>query len=267
MEKMIVRGTVLIAIVVVVTLVAGGALVLYARSRDSTTPLPLASVIARYESEVGQPGSARGPQPGVYLYDTSGGERVSALGGSSHSYPHVTTITIGRTPCGYTTRWDALKERWDEQRICTLDDGDALQSVAAFHQFFGRADRRDFQCTPASLARPRVIGPGARWSAACSAEGAEFRSTTTFIGIEHVAVGGTSVEAARYRAEITNTGSARGGGTHDVWLDPDTGLIVRRVVEIATTADSVIGDVDYREQYTMTLQSLTPRTDNEQVRE
>ena len=64
--------------------------------------------------------------PGVYRYRTTGEESVDVLGGATHHYPDETTITV--TPDGVVSpRWDALKERRDEWRLCDRPDGIELQ--------------------------------------------------------------------------------------------------------------------------------------------
>lgn len=47
--------------------------------------------------------------PGVYTYDTTGGEQIDALGGAKHSYPASTTITIWDDGCGQRMRWAPLE--------------------------------------------------------------------------------------------------------------------------------------------------------------
>ncbi|HEX7096593.1 MAG TPA: hypothetical protein VF183_11965, partial [Acidimicrobiales bacterium] len=95
--------------VVVTALVAW----LWLRS-DSADPVDVADVVERYRASTTNaptPIVDASVTPGVYVYRTSGSERVDALGGSTHDYPEQTTITVTHDePCA-RLRWDALSQR------------------------------------------------------------------------------------------------------------------------------------------------------------
>lgn len=46
------------------------------------------------------------PEPGVYLYESSGFDSVDALTGARHDYPAQTTVTITTEGCGVRVRWE-----------------------------------------------------------------------------------------------------------------------------------------------------------------
>ncbi|MFQ5558043.1 MAG: hypothetical protein ACE5GB_11120, partial [Acidimicrobiales bacterium] len=88
------------------------------------------------------------PPSGVYVYRTTGGEEVDALGGTRHDYPAETTITVRSGGCGAVHRWHALEERFEEWEVCRRDGTLVMPWFTAFHQFFGTDDRQEFTCDP-----------------------------------------------------------------------------------------------------------------------
>jgi hypothetical protein len=242
---------------------AGVAGLVFIRSRDSTTPIALSDAIARFDASERRHGGATPahvPAPGVYVYETSGSERIDALGGTAHTYPAQTTITVTHSECGFNARWDALEERWDEQRVCAGAEGWTMATTASYHEFYGNGQRNDFTCSPDSAFLPAAAGRGATWSASCTADGQAFVSTAHAMQRERMEIAGRVVETLHFRTEVRNSGSTRGGATYDVWIMPETGLIARREVRLKVDTDSIVGDVAYEEAYTIQLTSLTPVT-------
>lgn len=199
------------------------------------------------------------PEPGVYLYATEGEEQVDVLGGTTHTYPAQTTITVTATGCGVASRWDALAERWDERRTCLDERGEVMHSLASYHEFFGQPDRRDYECEGVVVHPPRAA-LGQTWEARCSDATSTIRISSTFIDIQTLTVGGTQVEALHGRGTSTVSGSVRGTQSEEMWLDARTGLALRRVSTVDTEADSPLGAAHYHEEYEITLTSLTPRS-------
>jgi hypothetical protein len=286
-----VRARRLFAAAAAVVLVGGVVGVIVVRSRDSTTPVSVDDAVRPSDDtttttstaaadappvagDSGAPGADGGsadgspstvpdggavgvrPSPGVYVYATSGSERVDALGGAQHTYPDRTTITYALTDCGVSARWDALEERWDEQHSCVTLDGEWLQTQAQHHEFSGRPDQRDYTCD--GLLRPVETDVGAMWSAECSDADSHIAITSQLVGVETVTVDSTDVESLHLHADGTVTGSVRGTSSYDVWVDRSSGLLLRRVVTIDTDADSPSGTTHYHEDYRIDLSSLTP---------
>jgi hypothetical protein len=54
------------------------------------------------------------------------------------------------------------------------------------------------------------------------------------------------------------TGGSTGSSQVDLWVLPDTVIVVKTVVERHTTTPSRVGDVHYDEIYTLVLASLEP---------
>lgn len=109
-----------------------------------------------------------GPTAGVYVYATRGYEETSALGGARHQYPAQSTVTVQRSACGWTERWQPLQERWDQWTLCEAPAGEYGSHFTTFHQFFQRSQQQDFDCPPSTLFLPSDPQPGQRWHATCS---------------------------------------------------------------------------------------------------
>lgn len=233
---------------VFVAVIAIGVMVMF---RDSATP------VTRAEATFGlgslESGTGEGDQ-GLYVYETTGRETASALGGSTHNYPAETFLSIRSDGCGTTYRWQSLEERWDEITIC--DDG-SIDRFTSYHEWFGVQDLSVYVCDEEAHFLP--VGDETSWAFSCVNEGV----TTQFwvfevIGLEVVDVGGEEVEALHIVASETVIGDTVGGGVHHRWVLTDPLLLVKESVEIANTTDSPVGDVDYTEQYDLILTSLTP---------
>jgi hypothetical protein len=194
------------------------------------------------------------PAAGVYTYATTGGDSIDALGGATHTYPATTTMTVTAAGCGVRQLWVAAEERSDEHVTCAVPGGVRLEAFTAFHRFFGQDEVERHTCT----GDPRPVGaaPGTTWTAHCRLGDAPTTWTGRVLGAAAIPVGGREIPTERVVVTIDD-------GTGDVqrtetWYRRGTDLVVRRVVDNATTNPSVVGDVHYREHYEITLTSLTP---------
>ena len=204
------------------------------------------------------PAAPAEPEQGVYVQSTSGGEETDALGGAEHDYPAETAFTVSANDCGLTFRWQPLEERWDEWELCRTPAGFEARRFSTFHSFFGRSQQQDFACTGAVLV-PSDRAVGRAWSWSCSNDGGSASSQSTIVAVEPVDVGGSVVDAVHVRFANTFEGANSGSGTIDWWLHPTTGLPVRMAAELDTDSDSPFGRVAYRERFTSTVTSLSPR--------
>jgi hypothetical protein len=237
------------------------AAVLYVRSRDSATVVPVGEAVDEFrETSDSVVATSELPPPGVYVYDTSGDERVDALGGISHAYPTETTITFTHTECGYQARWDALRERWDELNVCVTPDGEAIESASQYHEFFGVANEQGFSCDATRLVLVDPPVAGTTHTSPCSGGSSTNDLTVTIVGIEPIEVGGATIEAVRIHVSSALAGEVRGTSELDYWAHPDNALILKRVSRVVTDANSALGTTHYEEDYSITLRSLVPRT-------
>ncbi len=183
------------------------------------------------------------PQPlsaGEYVYTTRGFEEVDALGGARHTYPAETGIRVEQVDGGRCRRlaWRPLRDRVTTWLLC----GERLAEIHEVHDFFGNRDERTYRCEPGSSLRHG-------WS--CSYGGATEIASGGVIG--HARIAAARVDHVRLKRRIS--GSVEGQGTREFWLRRGDGFPVR----IASTTDdlspSPIGDVRYREHYTLELKT------------
>lgn len=227
--------------------------------RDTAEPASIDDALAAYRAQA-ESGPTAIP-PGVYVYSTKGSESVDALGGTTHEYPTISTITVTPTGCGTALRWDVLRGRSTTWTQCTAaDGGEALARIDETHRFFGRTERTDYTCA-GTTARPATAEPGATWEVSCrTAKGIVERGTGTVVSHEHLPVGTSSVPVTRLRFDTSFSGTTRGSTTREMWVERETGLPVRVVLRSTTVNPSLLGDVTYREGVQLDLASLTPRT-------
>jgi hypothetical protein len=258
-------------------LVAVGGLVAWRALRDTATEVDVESVVESFRAATSAPTTPTKatsatpvapttappalPAPGVYVYATTGGEEVDALGGTSHHYPAETTITVRPAGCGVALLWIALEERSEEWELCAGEDG-ALYTTwyKAYHRFFGQEDRRRYDC-PEGAAILRPATAGTRWQATCTSGELTEVTRTEVVGREPLVVGARAVDSVHLALDVELHGDDGTTGTAeaDLWLHAQTGLPLRRVERVSTTSPQVVGDVHYEERYELVLTSLDPR--------
>jgi len=189
--------------------------------------------------------------PGVYRYDTTGFEEVDAMAGARHEYPPETYLTIGAGPCGPMARWDALAERWVEWDHCGADF--AITGTRGYHEWFGVPDLEHESCP-----EPLPLVPAAAVTVACVTGDTTETYTVTPLGSADLVVEGEAIATDHVRITSVLTGDTTGESVVEVWVLPDTVLVVKTTVERHTTSPSRIGDVHYDEVYSLVLVSVTP---------
>ncbi len=215
-------------------------------------------VQARVTTRASDPGLRPRPAEGVYVYATTGGDEVDVLGGSRHTYPDETTITVSHTGCGVVERWDALEERWDERESCRTSGGEILKRMTSIHEFFGRSDQRTLHCT--GYTYPAGFEPGASWKTSCASENVKAETTLTAVGWEDVDIGGTRVRTMHVNAKTRVTGEQNGTSERDVWGSRDDGIVVRERTTLTSFSNQpVLGRTRYHESYEIRLTSVEPR--------
>ena len=221
------------------------------------------SIGAPTTEDAGEPASAAlaangRPEQGVYSYETSGGGSTDALGGARQNYPPQTPVTVTHTACGYTLRWQPLRERWDEWEFCGDSEQLTTTRITTYIEIYGQSRRDDYACDAAATS-PSGDGSGTQRSWTCRSTDAELATTYSVIGAENVSTKGGDVPTMHVRFRVIASGSVRGEQTLDWWIQPATGLPVRmqRVAEMSQS--SPVGDVHYHEEFTSTCESLSPQ--------
>jgi hypothetical protein len=208
----------------------------------------------------GEVGVERGPTPtpGVYVYDTVGSERVSALGGAQHDYPQQTTMTVTETACGVDVRWAPLEQRFEHWTMCLPGTANEMVRFTTHHEFFGKTEERTFECHDTYI-RPPSDTPGTEVKGGCK-NGSDTAVTDTVVsGPETLLVQGVPVDTVRMHFDHQLSGSSNGYERGDVWVRVSDGLLVRFVSTIDADANSVIGPTHFHEVINLNLAELAPR--------
>jgi hypothetical protein len=206
------------------------------------------------------PAAPEDSQPvGVYSYATRGFERLSAVVASRHDYPARSTVTVARTGCGVSERWEPRPERSSEWRFCLDAKRWRLDALLDYHEFFGQAVRQEFACDGPFVPRAPTLPIGFRWTDRCRGAGSRVTVRYEAIREQSIPVGGKPARTVLVRANAVLRGRIDGANRIDSWLSRDNGLLVRRVVRSDTAVDSPFGKIRDRERYALTLRSLTPR--------
>jgi len=232
------RWIVLGVVVFALALLAAGTFFAF---RDSATPVDAQELID----------SGRGA---VYVYDTAGFEEVSALGGGRHDYPPDTFLTVAAADCGVSMRWQALEERWEDHRFC---DGMVTPiTYEVYNEWFGRVELGQFTCSE-PVPEPD-LSPGATWEFECISPDTTEQVRYLVEGTETLEVGGETVDTVHLRIVSEAQGKTLGTMQIDEWRMPDSWLPVRVIKVDDSVTESLIGDVTYHEEFTLTLRSLQP---------
>ena len=229
--------------------------------RESTAPVDVDRAVSDFRSDsptFERPLSAL-PQPGVYIYATSGRESVDALDGRHHDYPAETTITVRHEGCGAEFAWRPLAERFDDTLLCPEPSGVELPRYRSHHEFFGIDDDREFVCEPGSWWYPASTEPGTTWTVRCAADDVNVFRTGTVTGLSEVDIAGETVEVLTFELHDEISGASVGTNERVVKVLPGSALIVELAASVDVRSGSPIGDVHYLELYRLRLTSLTPR--------
>lgn len=229
-------------------------------------------VVERYRRNPGAGDGSGGflrPEPGVYRYRASGTEKLSVASTEQQWGPTMPATVTHRSNGCWSLRVEYSTNHWQEQRYCP--DASTLLDVGGkvFQKFdfgaFSVTDTSVFTCDPPSEVIRVGAAPGDGWAASCTGRSTDrdtevtSAGTNTFVGVEDVDVGGTTVRAFHYRLQRTLSGDQTGTeDTHD-WYASTTGLLVRSTRNTRVASPSPLGDVIYTEQGEFRLTSLTPR--------
>lgn len=199
------------------------------------------------------------PEAGVYRYATTGIETIDSLGGTEHAYPAETTLTVTPDGCGVLLRWDLLKERYEEFRLCVTAEGIELQPTsAAYHEFFGVGQRQEIGCDREVLVVPTDRTPREVVPLACTIDDQLWLPEWEVVGREVLTVAGRSLDTTHVRMRIADEDQYWERTVVEWWLY-DNGLPVRMTTAKESKSPSdLVGDVIYTEQYTADLVSLEP---------
>lgn len=194
------------------------------------------------------------PLPGVYVYETRGGEEIDRPS-ARHDYPSETHVSVRYAGCGVVTRWQPVEDRWDETETCPAAEP-ALRRTATHRAFFGQQQEQDLVCASGALAWSPT--PERSWTNRCAAADVSFTMRARSVGRETRTVDGQAVDTVRvlWRGEMR--GRSEGTWVSDRWVDVRTGLLVKAVTQVDVTSSTAVGRVRYQEHVELELVSLRP---------
>jgi hypothetical protein len=247
----------------------------YLFARGTTTELSVGSVVQRYQQSQASVSDGRAdarstsapnsvvqapqavlPAPGVYVYSTTGRDSVDALTGDHHDYPATTTITVTPSTCGVQERWDVVVERWVEWTRCVRGDGVVGVRKTNYDRFFGTGQTDAYQCH--GDARPLQAPAATTWTLVCDESNGDVETYRgTVVGVQDLRIGEASVAALHVRI-VLDDGDRRDSQVMESWFRLGTDLLLKETAHNATVNSSPIGNVNYREDYTIQLTSLEP---------
>ena len=195
------------------------------------------------------------PRPGVYRYQTTGGERVSFLD-YSRAYTTVTHRVVTRHGCGIREEQIFLVQHIEYYDRC----GEQLAGYGTDIAFWWTHGTQDFVCTGGSFDGAGLrVGEPAIWE--CHDEDTKAVQTTENLGDEEVSVDGKVMKARHTRWTTVFEGATEGAAVVEDWFDVDTGLVLKETRNIGLRVGSpFIGDISYIDVSEYALLSTTPDT-------
>ena len=196
------------------------------------------------------------PVDGVYVYDTKGSESVDVLGGDAHTYPAETALTVMAEGCGSRMTWKPLDGRAETWLVCPAGGGLEVPRTSSVHSFFRQTYDTAFVCQGSWWVPP----PGTTtWTSSCANTDRTATRTGHVIGIEPYTIDGASRQAIHERAIDDLSRGSVGTVTTEIWIDQETGLMLREHLVTDSHNDSVVGTVFFKEDLDLTLRSLVPQ--------
>ena len=193
---------------------------------------------------------------GVYVYETSGQESVDVLGGDSHTYPAETALTVTSEGCGLRMTWKPLAGRSETWLVCPVDAGLATPSASSVHSFFRQTYDTGFVCTGSWWVPPPDV---TQWNSSCANQDRTSTRSGRLVGIEPYSIDGQTRQAIHVDWTDRLSRDSDGTVTTEVWIDQQTGLMLREHTVTDSRNDSVVGKVVFREQLELSLRSLVPK--------
>jgi hypothetical protein len=245
--------------VLLVIAVAGG--IWFFLIRTTGTQIDLRQALRLYrQDEHGSSSRTEGrlPTPGVYVYQSSGSEKLS-LAGISRTFPSASDMIVTDSKCS-SMDWVPFKQHIEGIQICRQPSGALTMSQASsVESIAGVSTTQIIRCPATAYFIPPSPHAGQHWSAVCHGPGQVDKISGEVIGTATLTVHGQTVSALHTRINTAVSGDDTGTDPTDYWVSPETGLIYRQR-EVVSVSQSVgpLGAVHYNEEMAITMSSLLP---------
>ncbi|HWA67117.1 MAG TPA: hypothetical protein VG899_12215 [Mycobacteriales bacterium] len=192
---------------------------------------------------------------GTFSYATTGYEQTS-LPGTKRTFPSTTTITNKAAGCGVESTWKPVSEHVQTQELCPEGTAIRMASYDTTISFFGISSGERFTCGNDAFIYQPGVKAGHVWNYKCSSADATATEAGHVLGYSTLSVGGTSVRVLHVRVDVRVTGAESGTSTQDYWIETAKPVLVKE----SGTVDATQQGVQYQERYSLTLESLTPKS-------
>lgn len=231
--------------------------------RDTTTRADVAQAVSDFRAKSAGAGDidpklrSKVPEPGVYQYRTSGGEKLDTMIDSSHDFDGISTITLTPTACGIKEHWQVLEERWSTTELCLGPHGAQLKKLAEYHEFFGQKNLTRYTCREDPVAYTAQLKVGDTWSVHCRSKKGTIVNEVKVVSREPYELRGRRIPALKFETDTTLSGDPSGTASRVAWMRLRDGLLLRR--ESASNAEvKAAGGGTFEEEFTLELVSTTP---------
>ena len=258
-----------IGALVVVALLAGGALVAARWSQGKARPVEITDVARPTGTTLPPSPNVLRPPQGVYRYEGSGTDSLDKPPRTQAEGPSMPGVVRHRKDGCWSFRIDYSTNHWQRWDYCPTEGG-GLDEVggAAFQRWnfgaFTNETTSTFDCEAPVVTAGQQ--PGDEWEQRCTGVSTGVDGVTKsagpfrFVGTEDLTIGGERVAALHYRRERTNSGKQDGAEQGEVWFSAETGMPLRSRHEVEAATDTVIGEVHYTETGEWQLTSLRPES-------
>ena len=261
----------IVGAIVGVALIAGVTTFVVLWNRGSSRPVSMEE--ARHRA--GAPGTDQStgaepfrPAAGIYRYRGEGTEHLDMPPLTQTQGPGIPgTVTHLEGQC-WRLRVDYSTNHWQSWDYCPTGSG-LTENAGAFFQRLDlvvtKVDTSSaYTCDPPVDAIRTTQQAGDQWMQECrgtstGSDGEVISSGPyTYVGPEHLDIGGTNVAALHYHRFRNLTGGQTGTEDVNVWFDAATGLPLRNQRVITVHSGALIGGVTYQENGSFQLASMNP---------
>lgn len=231
--------------------------------RDTSTRTDVAQAVIAYKAksagaaEIDPRLRGKVPEPGVYRYRTTGGEKLDTMIDSSHDFSGISTITFTATACGMKDHWQVLEERWSTTDVCLGSHGAQLRNLTEYHEFFGQRNLTRYSCREDPVAYTAQLKVGDTWSTHCRSKKGTVVSEVKVVAREPFELGGRRIPALKFETDTILRGDPAGTAHRVAWMRRRDGLLLRRESSSRAEVDAAGGGT-FGENFTLELASTEP---------